>query len=179
MVIRKAWAALGGLVLILAALAALAAAAPAMAGNHNLLILNVGHSDIDDFDEPTVEGNIEYAWGRTVWGNGSWFSGIGPAVGLTITGKGGVFAYAAIYGDFFLGDSFVIRPEGGMGAFTEGDGKDLGGTFEIHGSLSIAYIFDNQARLGVTYSHISNGGVYASSPALDSILLHYAFPIGP
>jgi hypothetical protein len=173
MVIHKAAAALAALILIFAALS------PAAARDRNLILLNVSHSDIDDFDEPTVEGNIEYAWNRTVFGNDSWFSGIGPAVGLTVTGKGGVFGYAALYGDFFIGDSFVIRPEGGMGAFTRGAGKDLGGTFEIHGSLTVAYIFANEARLGVTFSHISNGGVYDSSPALDSILLNYSFPIGP
>ena len=98
---------------------------------------------------------------------------------MTITGKGLVFAYAGLYVDYLVGDSLVIRPEGGLGAFTPGDGKDLGGTFEIHGSLSMVYVFDNEARLGVTYSHISNGSVYASSPALDSVLLTYAFPIGP
>lgn len=165
-----------------AALAALIlsfAVMPARAADRDLIVLNIGHSDIDDFDEPTIEGNIEYTWRRTVWGNSTWFSGVGPLVGLTITGKGAVFGYAGIYGDFYIGDSFVVRPEGGLGAFTPGDGKDLGGTFEIHGALSIAYVFDNQARLGVTYSHISNGGVYASSPALDSLLLNYAFPIGP
>ena len=172
MEIRYGMAALSALVLIFAM-------TPAMAADRDFIILNVGLSDVDDFDEETVEGNIEYAWNRTFFGNGGWFSGIGPAVGLTVTGKGGIFGYAAIYGDYFIGDSFVVRPEGGMGAFTRGSGKDLGGTFEIHGSLTVAYIFDNEARLGVTFSHISNGGVYASSPALDSILLHYAFPIGP
>ena len=173
MVIDKVTAAFGAIILIFAALS------PAVARDRNLIVLNVGHSDIDDFDEPTVEANIEHSWARTIFGNGTWFSGVGPLIGLTITGKGGVFGYAGIYGDFFLSDSLVIRPEGGLGAFTPGDGKDLGGTFEIHGALTFAYIFDNEAQLGVTYSHISNGGVYASSPALDSILLNYAFPIDP
>ena len=163
----------------LAALILSFAVMPARAADRDLIVLNIGHSDIDDFDEPTIEGNIEYTSSRTVWGNSTWFSGVGPLVGLTITGKGAVFGYVGIYGDYYIGDSFVVRPEGGLGAFTPGDGKDLGGTFEIHGSLSIAYVFDNQARLGVTYSHISNGGVYDSSPALDSLLLNYAFPIGP
>ena len=171
----RAAAVCGTLILIFAVMFAI----PSVAADRDLIILNVGHSDIDDFDEETVEASIEYTSNWTIFGNGTWFSGAGPLLGLTITGKGAVFGYAGIYGDYFIGDSFVIRPEGGLGAFTPGDGKDLGGTFEIHGSLSIAYVFDNEARLGVTYSHISNGGVYASSPALDSLLLTYAFPIGP
>ena len=54
-----------------------------------------------------------------------------------------------------------------------------GGAFEFHGSLSMVCAFDNEARFGVTYSHISNAGVYASNPALDSVLPTCAFPIGP
>ena len=67
----------------------------------------------------------------------TWFSGFGPLLGITATGKGAVFGYVGSYGDDFIGGSFVIRPEGGL------------------------------------------GGVYTSSPALDSVLLTYAFPIGP
>ena len=165
-----AW--LGALNFVLATL-------PAAAAHRDLIMLSVGHSDIDDFDEPTVEASIEYTSRKTYWGNSSWFSGVGPLLGLTITGKGLVFAYAGLYVDYLVGDSLVIRPEVGLGAFTPGDGKDLGGTFEFHGSLSMVYVFDNEARVGVTYSHISNAGVHASNPALDSVLLTYAFPIGP
>ena len=165
-----AW--LGALVVVLAAL-------PAAAAHRDLIMVSVGHSDIDDFDEPTVEASIEYTSAKTVWGNATWFSGVGPLLGLTITGKGALFAYGGIDGDYFIGDSLVLRAEGGLGAFTPGDGKDLGGTFEIHGSLSMVYVFVNEARLGVTFSHISNAGIHASNPALESVLLTYAFPIGP
>ena len=163
---------LGALFVVLAAL-------PAAAAHRDLIMVSIGHSDIEDFDEPTVEASIEYTSRKTVWGNATWFSGFGPMLGLTMTGKGAFFAYGGLYGDFFIGDSLVIRPEVGLGAFTPGNGKDLGGTFEIHDSLSMVYVFDNEARFGVTYSHISNAGVHASNPAVDSVLLTYAFPIGP
>ena len=69
--------------------------------------------------------------------------------------------------------------EGGLGYFKPGDGKELGGVFEIHASITFAYVFDNEARLGLTYSHISNADTQDKNPALDSILITYAFPIGP
>ena len=86
MVIDKVTAAFGAIILIFAALS------PAVARDRNLIVLNVGHSDFDDFDEPTVEANIEHSWARTIFGNGTWFSGVGPLIGLNITGKGGVLA---------------------------------------------------------------------------------------
>ena len=158
---------------------AVAAAGPAQAADRDLIILNIGQSDIGDSDEETVEASIEYSSRRAYWGNGSWFGGAGPLLGLMVTGKGAVFGYAGVYGDFFLGNSFVVRPEVGVGAFAPGDGKDLGGAFEIHASLTAAYVFGNQARLGVTLSHISNAGTHDSNPAVESLLLTYAFPIGP
>ena len=51
-----AW--LGALNFVLATL-------PAAAAHRDLIMLSVGHSDIDDFDEPTVEASIEYTSRKT------------------------------------------------------------------------------------------------------------------
>ena len=169
----------GLLAAALGALAIVAGGAPALADHRDLLGIWVGHSDIDDFDEETVEGRIEYTSRLTDFAFKPFFGGVGPMAGIMVSGKGSVFAYAGIYGDFFVGEHFVIRPEGGLGAFKPGDAKDLGGVFEIHAALGFAYVFDNEARLGVTATHISNTGVHNSNPGLDSLLLSYSIPIGP
>ena len=169
----------GLLAAALGALAIVAGGAHALADHRDLLGVWVGHSDIDDFDEETVEGRIEYTSRPTDFAFETFFGGVGPLAGLMVNGKGSVFAYAGIYGDFFVGGRFVIRPEVGLGAFKPGDAKDLGGVFEIHAALGVAYVFDNEARLGVTATHISNTGVHDSNPGLDSLLLSYSIPIGP
>lgn len=170
-----------GAVALLGAVFLIFAITPALAGHRDLIVLGVGLSDVDDFDEETVEGSIEYTSRRTILGNDTWFSGFGPMIGVTTTGKGAFFAYAGIYGDYFLGPHrfWVLRPEGGIGYFRPGDGKTLGGVFEIHGSLNLSYVFDNEARLGITFSHISNADTHKKNPALDSVLLSYSFPLGP
>ena len=159
--------------------AALIAGAPVAAQPNDLIVLMGGLSDFSDFDEDTFEGRIEYSSGLTDLPLLPFFRGVGPLAGLMVTGKGGVFGYAGIYGDFVIGDRFIVRAEGGIGAFREGDGKDLGGVFETHSALTFAYEFDNKARLGVTITHISNGGLNDSNPGLDSLLLSYSFPIEP
>ena len=70
-----AW--LGALSMVLAAL-------PAAAAHRDLIMVSVGHSDIEDFDEPTVEASIEYSSAKTVWGNATWFSGFGPMLGFEV-----------------------------------------------------------------------------------------------
>ena len=84
MAMDKVAAAFGAIILIFAALS------PAVARDRNLIVLNVGHSDIDDFDEPTVEANIEHSWARTIFGNGTWFSGAGPLIGPTASVQAGI-----------------------------------------------------------------------------------------
>lgn len=168
-----------GFAAVVGAAAALIAGAPAAAQPDDLIIVMGGISDISDFDEETFEGRIEYSSGLTDLPLLPFFRGVGPLAGLMVTGKGGVFAYAGIYGDFVIGDRFIIRPEGAIGAFREGGGKDLGGVFEIHSALTFAYEFDNKARLGITVTHISNTGINGSNPGLDSLLLSYSIPIDP
>ena len=163
----------------------LAAASAARADDPAFLAVSVGGFDVND-NESAGEFRIEYRSDRRyfflkpmIGAMLNTDGGVGPLVGLMVGGKGSVFVYAGVYGDFFLGPKLVIRPEGGLGVFREGDAKDLGGVLEIHSALTIAYIFDNGARLGITGAHISNAGNHGSNPGLESLLLSYAVPIGP
>ena len=155
-----------GLAAALVALALGICGPPAVAGDKDLLIFMVGQSDIDDFDEETFEGRIEFTSHYTGFAAPPYFGGFGPLLGLMANGKGSVFGYGGVYGDFFLGDNFVIRPEGGVGGFVQGNAKDLGGLFQYHAAITFAYVFENQARVGITLTHISNASIHGSNPGL-------------
>ena len=163
----------------LVALALVACGSPAVAGDKDLLIFMAGQSDIDDKDEVTFEGRIEYTSHYTDFAAEPWFDGFGPMLGLMASGKGSVFGYGGLYADFFLGDHIVIRPEGGGGGFVAGNAKDLGGVYQFHAAITFAYVFENEARVGVTLTHISNASIHDSNPGLDSGMFSYAMPIGP
>ncbi len=158
---------------LLGAVALVVWAAPVAAQEPDLFMVHLGMSDVTDFDEETFEGRIEYSSSRK-------FYFVGPMVGLMATGKRSVFGYGGLYLDIPLGDRIVIRTAGAIGAFSKGQAKDLGSVFEFHAGLTLAYVFENRARLGVTLTHISNAGLfYRSNPGVDSALLTYAIPIGP
>lgn len=163
----------------LVALALVVCGPPALAGNKDLLIFMAGQSDIDDYDEETFEGRIEYTSHYTDFAAEPWFGGFGPMLGLMASGKGSVFGYGGLYADFFLGDHILIRPEGGGGGFVAGNAKDLGGVYQFHTAITFAYVFENEARVGVTLTHISNASIHDSNPGLDSGMFSYAMPIGP
>jgi hypothetical protein len=76
-----------------------------------------------------------------------------------------------------LGD-IVLTPFAGAGAYNKGDGKDLGGTFEIRSSIEAAYEFENRMRIGLEYAHLSNAGINKQNFGEEEIYLTFSFPIG-
>jgi lipid A 3-O-deacylase len=101
----------------------------------------------------------------------------GPAIGGMVNSDGAVNPYAGIYTDLAMGP-IIVSPFAGAGYYFEGNSKDLGGPFEFRLALDVAYEFDNQSRLGVRLSHLSNAGIYDHNPGEEELMLFYAFAIG-
>jgi lipid A 3-O-deacylase len=103
---------------------------------------------------------------------------IRPVVGALGTDQGTLYGYAGIRLDAEIGRHFVIMPEGVVGAWRRGSSnKNLGGTIEFKSGGELAYRFDNDARLGVLFDHISNAGLYKKNPGVESALLVYSIPL--
>jgi len=71
----------------------------------------------------------------------------------------------------------VLTPSFGVGAYDEGDGKDLGDTIEFRSQVELAYRFDNRSRVGVAFSHISNAGIGDRNPGTEILNVYYAYPL--
>ena len=89
---------------------------------------------------------------------------------------GGVFGYGGVYADFRMGDRVVVIPSAGLGGYSEGDSRDLGGVFQFQLGLTAAYRFRDNSSLGVTFTHISNAKIHDSNPGVESLLLTYTIP---
>jgi len=124
----------------------------------------------DDYHEVSPEGRLEYRYGRK-------WSAIGPMLGGYVNGEGGAFGYAAVYADLRRGD-WIATPAFGVGAYREGDGKDLGGVFQFHMALDVAYAFTNGDRLGMKLTHVSNASLHDRNPGVESLLLTYTLSLG-
>ncbi|MEZ4598348.1 MAG: acyloxyacyl hydrolase [Syntrophotaleaceae bacterium] len=103
----------------------------------------------------------------------AWF--IGPTVGFLANLDGGYYGYGGIYGDFAW-RSLILTPVLAAGGYEDGDGKDLGGTFQFRLSLHLAYQFDNLSRLGIQIAHISNANIHDYNPGEEEIYLNYSWP---
>ena len=100
---------------------------------------------------------------------------IGPAVGAVFNADGGVYGYGGIYMDVKFGD-FVLTPQAAIGAYHQGDSSDLGGVFQFRVGAGLTYMFDNGVRLGISFAHISNAGIYEDNGGVEELCLIASFP---
>lgn len=128
--------------------------------------LNLGLGVWDVFrDYEAVGGHIEWQFGEKL-------GFVGPLAGVIANTDGGYLVHAGLYADLAVGE-FVITPHTGIGAYEEGDSRDLGGVFEFYSSLTIGYRLDDRAQVGIRFGHISNADLHDRNPGTDMILLNY------
>jgi lipid A 3-O-deacylase len=100
-----------------------------------------------------------------------------PMAGGFITAEGGLYGYGGVFIDIFLGRRLVVRPNFSVGAYSDGDGKDLGGVLEFRSAIEIAWRFNDRSRLGVELSHLSNASIYDSNPGTENLTVNYSVPL--
>lgn len=137
-------------------------------------IIMVGAGVFDAFLQQDAPGsgesavvNVEYRFGRK-------FFYLGFVVGGLVNSDGGSFVYVGNYADIRY-KRFVATPVLSLGAYEEGDGPDLGGTFEFRSSIALDYEIGKDSRVGVRVSHTSNAGIHEDNPGANELLLTYSF----
>jgi lipid A 3-O-deacylase len=139
------------------------------ASDPSLIALGVGDIDFDHH-EPAGELRGEYRFAQ-----GFYF--IKPMIGAFGTSRHQVYAYGGFRLDFVFLDHFAVTPNAAVGYYNRGNGKDLGSPVEFKTGLELAYRFDNAARLGVAFDHISNAGLTKLNPGTEQLLLVLSWPV--
>lgn len=147
----------------------LALAAPARAEDPAYITVGAGIFDVFD-DDTAGDFGLEYRADRL------WL--INPKAGIEFTTDGAVYAYGGFNIDLHLGPNLVISPGTAVGAFSEGDGKDLGSVVEFRSGVELAYQFKNRVRIGVGLHHISNAGIGDDNPGAEVLNFTYSIPFG-
>lgn len=88
-----------------------------------------------------------------------------------------LYGHAGFYSDFDLGSRFILSPSISVGAYHDGDGKDLGGVIEFRSAIELAHRFYNKSRLGLQFGHLSNAHIYDSNPGEEFLIVNYLIPI--
>ncbi len=107
---------------------------------------------------------------------GAKFYSIGPLLGLSVNTDGGVYGYGGIYTSYAI-DKVLLSPFFTVGGYAQNGSKDLGSVLQFQTGIEGAYQFDYGGRVGLRFSHISNGGTQDKNPGAETLLLSYSFPM--
>jgi hypothetical protein len=150
---------------------ALVVASPAWADDPAFVTGSVGRYDMFD-NEKAVAFNLEYRFAEK-------FLIFKPIAGIMGTTDRAAYGYGGIRVDLFLGRRLVLTPSFAAGLYADGDGKELGHTIEFRSGAELAWRFDNRARVGAGFYHISNAGLGKSNPGTEILSLVFSWPLGP
>ena len=150
------------------AMAAAAGASVAFAAETDYLALSAGAFNVEDKDR-VAEFRVEYR-SKLEW----WL--FKPFTGIMATTDEALYGYAGVLVDLHLGGGFMLTPSFAAGAYSKEDGRDLGHVLEFRSQIEIAYRFAGQARLALSFSHLSNASISERNPGVQSAMLTYAIP---
>jgi hypothetical protein len=147
-----------------------AAAQVALNDTPAVLSGGVGWYDFKLQDDEAVDFRLEYRHGDD-------FLWLKPWGGLEVTSDGGVWGGVGVLVDITFFDSVVLTGSFAPGLYEEGKGKDLGHTIEFRSQVELGYQFENQSRLSLAISHISNAHLSDDNPGTEVLNLYYHLPL--
>lgn len=143
--------------------------APARA--QDFLVLGAGEMGIFDNDDGGVDARAEYRWGEPV------LFQIKPMVGLEVNEHGAIYGMGGLYLDYGMAPHWYLTPSFAAGLYHDGGGPDLGHTIEFRSQVEVAYEFENQHRVSMGLSHVSNMGMGDDNPGTEVLNLNWHVPV--
>lgn len=164
----KQWTAVAGVTLLMSLTAGLAAEPESTQLHNAYLQAGLGYSGVIRSSKVGF-GVIEYRPDYYLWETKPW-------AGLYVSGRAYYFA-SGLCMDVFLTDHILLTPSFGVGIYSENDGIKLGSPLEFRSAIDLAYDMKSTGRIGVSFSHVSNGGITEINPGAELLAIFYAIPI--
>ena len=105
------------------------------------------------------------------------FLQVKPWAGIETTSRQSIWGGGGIWLDIPIGRHWVLSPSEGVGAYGQGNGKDLGSVVEFRSTFEGGYVFDNGSRLVAAFSHTSNAGITRRNPGTEAAVISYQIPL--
>ena len=142
----------------------------------NLNVFSVGYFDFNKQKNEAVDIRFEKRLNKVIFDLGPeeeplYF--IKPFYGIEITSDSAIYGIGGIFFEEKIGKNFFLTPNFGIGAFSKGDGVDLGHEIEFRSTLEISYQLKNKNRIGLSVGHLSNAGIGDTNPGTEILSLSY------
>jgi len=106
-----------------------------------------------------------------------------PFFGLEYTNDSASYILTGIYVEDNLGElldgnksKVFFTPSFGVGLYDDGSGKKLGNDIQFRTSLEVSYELNNNNRIGISFSHISNANLGDKNPGVEILSFSYHIP---
>jgi hypothetical protein len=103
--------------------------------------------------------------------------GLRPVVGVLWTAVDAVHVRAGFGRDFPLAERWNVHGSLSAGYYEQGGGKYLGSTFEFRSAVDLTYLV-HDVRVGLSFSHLSNGGIAFPNPGTEALTVVFAWKVG-
>jgi hypothetical protein len=90
-----------------------------------------------------------------------------PISGGFITDKNSIYLYTGIQAEYEIGPLNIL-PSFAPGYYNSGDGKNLGSPLEFRSQIKVSFDILEDAKVGFSYSHISNNDWGDINPGVDN-----------
>ena len=130
----------------------------------------IGWFDLVDSENEAVDFRLEYRHGDD-------FLWLKPWAGIEATTDGSVWGGIGVLMDIVFFERLVLTGSFAPGLYEDGDGKDLGHTVEFRSQVELGFQFENQSRVSVAFSHLSNAGLDDENPGVEVLNLYYHLPL--
>ena len=107
----------------------------------------------------------------------SWYL-IRPTVGvLTSSNGGGAYIFTGFVVEVPLPLGLQLSPGFAPGVMLASDNSGhLGSPIEFRSSIELSYAMRSEARVGISFMHISNGRLADHNPGVEALMLGFTFP---
>lgn len=126
--------------------------------------------DVLQQDELSLEGRVELRYDKADWV-------LDPFAGIMMNIDGAKHLYAGFNFNVNIIGGFYINPSFAPGIYYNNKSKNLHFLLEFRSQLELAYRFENDFQMAISFNHISNASLGELNPGVESIAITYLFPL--
>lgn len=126
--------------------------------------------DVLQQDNPSLEGRVEVHGTEFYWM-------LKPLTGFMFNSDGALHMFGGVMVDIPVFSFLYISPSIAPGFYHKSESKDLKFLIEFRSQFELAFVLDNDIRIGLSIDHISNASLGKTNPGVESLALTYHFPL--
>jgi lipid A 3-O-deacylase len=105
------------------------------------------------------------------------FFHVGPWMSLGSGRHHEVYAAIGVLMNLKIGHGWVLTPSFGGGYYNASSGLDLGFDAEFRSGIELSRPLPNGHRIGLSFSHLSNGSLSENNPGTETFGIVYSFSL--